>query len=392
MDYLAFVVLHLRHNWIRTTSTILVMASCIFLFCTLRTVLGAVSQGLQTVSATRLVTRHLVSLMFTLPTSYKERIARVPGVTRVASMDWFFGFRNLSDPTSFFPNFAVDSEDFLAIHPEYILAGDDRQRFLADRRGCIIGPATASRFGWKIGDTFQLVSAIQVYDTGRPYEFVVSGIYQTDPVRYPGTDSTMMFFHARYFQENTGNRFGTKMYMVEIADPQQAGNIAAAIDEQFLNSERATRTETEGALRASFVSMGGNLATLLNTIGLAVTFTILLVTANTMSMAARERRTEIAVLKTVGFSSGQVMRLLLAEAVLLAAIGGGLGILMGYALIRALPSVPIVGGVMQLPDLRLAPSVGALGLGMALALGLAAGFVPALLAYRSRVSEGLRPV
>ena len=198
----------------------------------------------------------------------------------------------------------------------------------------------------------------------------------------------MMFFHSRYFQENTGNRFGTKMYMVEIADPQQAGTIAAAIDEQFLNSERATRTETEGALRASFISMGGNLATLLNTIGLAVTFTILLVTANTMSMAARERRSEIAVLKTVGFSSGQVMRLLLAEAVLLAAIGGGLGILMGYALIRALPSVPIVGGVMQLPDLRLAPSVGALGLGMALALGLAAGFVPALLGTGPASAKG----
>lgn len=392
MGYLAFVALHLRHNWIRTTSTILVMASCIFLFCTLRTVLVAVNQGLQTVSASRLVTRHLVSLMFTIPTSYKERIARVPGVTRVASMDWFFGFRNLDDPTSFFPNFAVDSEDFLAIHPEYILAEDDRQRFLADRRGCIIGPATASRFGWKIGDTFQLVSAIQVYNTGRPYEFVVTGIYQTDPGRYPGTDSTMMFFHSRYFQENTGNRFGTKMYMVEIADPQQAGNIAAAIDELFLNSERATRTETEAALRASFISMGGNLATLLNAIGLAVTFTILLVTANTMSMAARERRSEIAVLKTVGFSSGQVMGLLLAEAVLLAAIGGGLGILMGYAFMRVLPNVPIVGGVLQLPDLRLAPSVGALGLAIALALGLAAGFVPALLAYRSRVSEMLRPV
>ena len=392
MDYLAFVALHLRHNWIRTTSTILVMASCIFLFCTLRTVLVAVNQGLQTVSASRLVTRHLVSLMFTIPTSYKERIAASRG-----SHEWprwtgssdsgISAIRRASFPT-------LPSTPKISCRsiPEYILAGDDRQRFLADRRGCIIGPATANRFGWKIGDTFQLVSAIQVYNTGRPYEFVVSGIYQTDPVRYPGTDSTMMFFHSRYFQENTGNRFGTKMYMVEIADPQQAGNIAAAIDEQFLNSERATRTETEGALRASFISMGGNLATLLNTIGLAVTFTILLVTANTMSMAARERRSEIAVLKTVGFSSGQVMRLLLAEAVLLAAIGGGLGILMGYALIRALPSVPIVGGVMQLPDLRLAPSVGALGLGMALALGLAAGFVPALLAYRSRVSEGLRPV
>jgi putative ABC transport system permease protein len=165
------------------------------------------------------------------------------------------------------------------------------------------------------------------------------------------------------------------------------------VDALFENSEAQTRTETEAAFLAGFMAMAGNLALLLNGIALAVSFTILLVTANTMSMAVRERRTEIAILKTLGFPSRLVMGLILTEALLIGALGGGLGLLLSRGMIQALPKIPFIGdAVRQFPNLGLLPDVAATGLGISLLLGLMAGLVPALLAYRARITEMLRQV
>jgi putative ABC transport system permease protein len=393
MRYLPYILKHLRRNWIRTTSTVLAMSVCIFLFCTLRTFVEAVTWGLESASATRLVTRHAVSLVFNLPVAYKERIAAVPGVVRVAALNWFGGTRRPGDFTEFFPNLAVEAEPYLAIHPEYILSEEQKREFLADLRGCIVGRQTAERFGWTIGDAFQLESFIPPYRVGRPFEFVIRGIFDDDPVRYPGTDTTLMFFHWKYLYEMTRERSGVGNFVIQIADPDRAPSISKAVDALFENSDAQTRTETEAAFRASFVSLAGNLALLLNGIALAVMFTILLVTANTMSMAVRERRTEIAVLKTIGFPSGLVMALILGEALLLGALGGGVGILLGRQVIRWLPGLPIIGDAVRgFPDLGLHPGIAVLGFGTALLLGLLAGIVPAVLAYRARVTDMLRQV
>jgi len=183
------------------------------------------------------------------------------------------------------------------------------------------------------------------------------------------------------------------LYVVQIDDPNKAGEISKKIDTMFENSDVQTRTETEAAFRAGFVAMAGNLALLLRGIGLAVTFTILLVTANTMSMAVRERRNEIAVLKTLGFSSGLVMVLILAEAVALAVIGGAIGVLLSRGAVGALPGMPFIGDAVRgFPDFGLQPKIVALGLSGALLLGLLAGLVPALLAYRARITDMLRQV
>jgi putative ABC transport system permease protein len=180
---------------------------------------------------------------------------------------------------------------------------------------------------------------------------------------------------------------------VELGDASQAGAVSKAIDALFENSDTQTKTETEAAFLAGFISMAGNLALLLHGIGLAVTFTILLVTANTMSMAIRERRTEIAVLKTLGFPSGLVMALVMGEAAVLGALGGGLGILLGWGMIHALPDLPFIGdAVRQFPNLGLSPLVGTLGFGLALTLGVLAGLVPALDAYRAKITDMLRTV
>jgi putative ABC transport system permease protein len=202
-----------------------------------------------------------------------------------------------------------------------------------------------------------------------------------------------MFFHQKYLYEMTNGRVGIGTFVIEIADPDQAAAIGKAVDALFENSDAQTKTETEAAFRAGFVSMAGNLALLLNGIALAVMFTILLVTANTMSMAVRERRTEIAVLKTLGFTSSLVMILILVESALLGALGGSVGIVLGREMIQALPYLPMIGDAVRgFPELGLSPLVAAMAFALAVGIGLAAGFIPAILAYRARIADMLRQV
>jgi putative ABC transport system permease protein len=222
---------------------------------------------------------------------------------------------------------------------------------------------------------------------------VVKGIYDVDLARYPGTDARLMFFHYKYLYEGLGQGIAAGSYAVEIADPDKAGAISKAIDALFENSDAQTKTETEAAFRAGFVALAGNLTLLLRFIGLTVTFTILLVTGNTMSLAVRERRTEIAVLKTLGFKSHQVMALVLGEALLIGALGGALGLFLGRGMIHALPSLPFIGDAVRgFPNLGLSLGVGVIGFGLALTLGGLAGLVPATGAYRARITEMLRQV
>jgi putative ABC transport system permease protein len=222
-----------------------------------------------------------------------------------------------------------------------------------------------------------------------PFEFVVRGFVDTDLQKYPGTDTSLVFFHFKYLSESLGGWRDTHLFTVEIDDPGRAAEIAAAIDALFENSSDETYTESEGAFAASFLSLVGDLGVLVNGIGLAVCFTILLVTAITMSMAVRERRTEIAVLKTLGFGSGQVMGLIVTEALLLGAVGGALGIggaLLGIAALNRAPEKTLLG----IAHLELRPVVALSGLSVALVLGFAAGFLPAWGAYRARVTDMLR--
>ena len=393
MRFLPLVLRHLRRSWIRSASTIVALALCIFLFCTLQTFLAAVNRNLATSNASRLVTRHAVSLVFNLPMSYRDRIAAIPGVKRVAMTNWFGGSRKPGDFSEFFPNFAIEAEPYLDMYPEIGLTAEERKAFLDEPRGCIVGASTAARFGWKPGDTFQLESFIPPYRVGRPFEFVVTAIYHPDMAKYPGADNTLMFFHHKYLYETTNRRVGVGTYVTEIDDPGRGAEVSKAIDALFTNSDAETHTETEQAFRASFVALAGNLALLLNTIGMAVTFTILLVTANTMSMAVRERRNEMGVLKTLGFSSGRVMGLVLSEAGMIGLFGGALGVFLSLMLIRTLPHLPLIGPFVRgLDSFGLPPSLMATGFGLSLFIALAAGLVPALLAYRARITDLLRQV
>jgi putative ABC transport system permease protein len=408
MKFLPYILKHLRRNWVRTTSTVLAMALCIFLFCTLQSVLAAVNGLLEASSANRLVTRHSVSLVFSLPLSYGSRIQSIPGVKRVSVNSWFGGTlpakkegkgeegsSSTTDWSNFFPNMAIEPEPFFAMYPEYDVAPEQYQAFVQDLRGCLIGRKLADKFGWKVGDSFFLESFIPPYrKPDGPFEFVVRGIFDAKP-DYPNTDTNIMYFQFKYLYEATGRRVDAGSYWVEIEDPDKAGEVSKAIDALFENSDAQTRTETEKAFAAGFISMAGNLALLLNGIGLAVAFTILLVTANTMSMAVRERRTEIAVLKTLGFKSSQVMGLVVAEALMLGLLGGLLGIGGSKGIMWMLTNAPGIKDALAgigLTSLNLQPLVAALGFAVALFLGFAAGFAPALSAYRARITDMLRTV
>jgi putative ABC transport system permease protein len=409
MKFLPYLLKHLRRNWFRTTLTVLAMAMCIFLFCTLQSVLAQINSLLDSRSAKRLVTRNSVSIVFDLPLAYEGRIQSVPGVERVALSNWFggslpakkegkaeAGSDSTTDWSNFFPNLAVELEPFLAMYPENEIPPEQYQALLADLRGCAIGRQLANKFGWKLGDTFYLESFIPPHrKPDGPFEFVVRAIFDVDPVKHPGNSSNLMLFTRKYLYEATGQRLQAGTYYVEVKDPEKAGETAAAIDRLFENSDHQTRTETEKAFAASFVAMAGNLALLLNGIGVAVTFTILLVVANTMSIAVRERRKEIGVLKTLGFTSGQVMGLVVAESLLIAALGGGLGIAGSRGIMWAVTHTPGIKDALAgigLSELTLRPLVAALGFAVAVFLGFAAGFVPALGAYRARITDMLRTV
>ncbi len=409
MKFVPFILKHLRRNWIRTLSTVVAMAICIFLFCTLQTVLVSINDLLASTSASRLVSRNAVSLVFSLPLSYEPRLAAIPGVKRVAVVSWFGGSlptkkegkadegsETTTDWSTFFPNMAVEAEPYFAMYPEFEIPPDQYKAFKEDLKGAVIGRKLANKYGWKLGDHFFLESFIPPYRRkDGPFEFTVQAIFDTDRVKHPNTDTNLMLFHYRYLYEATGRRNAAGSYYIEVEDAPKAGAVAKAVDAEFENSDAQTHTETEQAFAASFISMAGNLAFLLNGIGLVVSFTILLVTANTMSMAVRERRTEIAVLKTLGFSSPHVMGLIVAEALALGALGGGLGVAGSQALMWVLTHTAGIKDMLAgigLSELHLKPVIGALGFVVALGLGLAAGFVPALNAYRARITDMLRTV
>ena len=410
MKFFPFIFKHLRQKWGRTLTTILAMTLCIFLFCTLQSVLAAINDLLESTSANRLITRHAVSLVFNVPLSYQARIQAVPGVKRVAISSWFGGSlpakkegkaededsASTTDWSNFFTNMAVEPEPFFAMSPEYPVDPKQLQDFMADMQGCVIGRKLADKYNWKIGDHFFLESFIPPYrKKDGPFEFVVRAISDVDRTKYPSADASIMLFHYKYLYEATGQRVGAGTYTVEIDDPNRAGEVSKAIDALFANSAAQTHTETEKAFVAGFMAMAGNLALLLNGIGVAVTFTILVVTANTMSMAVRERRTEIAVLKTLGFTSARVMMLIVAEALLLAALGGGFGLAFSKFMMWGLTHIPGIREALAgfgLTALDLKPSVALRGLSVALVLGIAAGFAPAWGAYRAKITEMLRTV
>jgi putative ABC transport system permease protein len=379
MKFLALVLANLGRKKVRTTLTIGSFAVALFLFGLLVAIRGAFNQGVEVAGADRLVVINKVSIIQPLPIAYRDKIAQVPGVKAVTYASWFGGI--YQDEKNFFPQMAIDPETWRAMYPEFKVPDDEWEAFLKDLRGCIAGAATAKRFGWKIGDRIPIKGS---YLPGI-WEFDLKGIYTG---ARPDDDTTQFWFQRKYLEENGPQWYKGDVgwYVVRVANPDDAGKVIGAIDGRFANSPWETKTETEKAFAASFAKQMGNIEFLVLTIGGVVFFTLLLVTGNTMAIAVRERVGELAVLKTVGFGDTLVLRLVLAEALVVALIGGALGIVAAKAASPGL-SGTLPGMVVYLPGASLG-----VGLALALLIGLLAGALPAFSAMRLNVVDALRRV
>ncbi|BCS31157.1 membrane protein [Luteitalea sp. TBR-22] len=381
MKYLHLVWRGLLRRKLRTLFTALSIFIAFLLFGALMALRVAFGMGVDLAGQDRLVMIQKVSFIQPLPLSYMNRIAATPGVSGVTHSSWFGGI--YQDPKNFFAQFAVDPESWLAMYPEYVLPDAQKQAWFADRTGAVVGRALADRFGWKVGDRVPLRGTIWRTADDAPWTFTIDGIYEAGT---KGTDTTQFFFHYAYFNETrTFGKDLTGWYVVRVADPRQSEDVAARLDALFANSSSETKTSTEKAFVQAFAKQIGDIGSILMAILAAVLFTILLVAANTMAQAVRERTNELAIMKTLGFGDGQLLGLVLMESVMLAVIGGGAGLLVAWLITQ---QGDPTGGL--LPAFFLPTRDLVLGVGLIVALGIAAGLLPAWQAGRLRIVDALR--
>jgi len=382
MKFSALIFANLFRKKIRLVLTVGSFAVALFLFAFLGVVRNAFNRGADVAGADRLVVIDRVSIINLIPLKYRDQILQIPGVKSIAHNNWFGGV--YQDEKNFFPQFVIDPDNQRQVFPELIVPDDEWNAFLKDRQGAIAGARTAERFHWKIGDRIPIKTTLY---GGGSWEFNLDGIYHG---QRPEDDETQFWLQWDYFEERIPQEIKGQIgwYVLRVNNPEDSVRVAKAIDDKFANSPSETKTETESAFAAGWVKQFGNIQLLILTIGSVVFFTLLLVTGNTMAISVRERTAELAVMKAIGYSGPRVLIFILAESLVIALIGG----LLGLAL--ALLAVPAIARALNgmLPTLLLEPSILVLGLIAALAVGIASGILPGLGAMRMRVVEAFRRV
>ena len=384
MKYLPIVWRNLMRRKVRTTFTLLSIFIAFLLFGFLMAVRSAFSMGIDLAGADRMMVLNKISIIMPLPYSYGQQLKTLEGVKQVTYANWFGGY--YQETRNQFPNMAVDAATWLDMYPEFTLPEDQRKAWLADREGAIVGSVTAKRFGWKIGDRVPLQATIFSRPDRRAWEFNIRGIYDS-PVK--GTDKTQLFFHWEFLNEVIKDtRFGNQVgwYVIRVNDPDQSPAIAKKIDTMFANSPTETKTDSEKNFVAGWAKQIGNISLITQFIAAAALFMMLLVTANAMAQSIRERTSELAVLKTLGFGDGKILGLVLLESCVLAVVGGVAGLGLAWVL------VTVIGDPTGsfLPQFLLPPRDLVIGMIMVVALGFLTGAVPALQASRLRIVDALR--
>lgn len=372
-------------NKVRTVLTVLGISVGVIAYAFLQTVLVAYNVGVEASSDNRLVTRHRVSLFNLLPLAQNEKIAQVPGVSKVAWGIWFGGY--YKDPQNFFAQFGM-TPAYLDLYPEFLVSPGQRAAWEADRQGAIVGRKLAERFGWKMGDRVTLTGTIFSGD----WDFNISAIYHG---RDKTIDETAMLFHWELLDEKlktVGRGSQVGWYIVGVDDPSRNGEVSDAIDALFINSSNPTLTETEKEFQKSFLSMMGTIITIIKVASWIVIGIVLLVMTNTMAMAARERITEYGVLKTLGFRALHLGSLIAGEAMFISFLGAAVGCAIAFGIVM------LVGRVMEdnmgsiFPVFELRPTVVLAAIGLAMLSGLAACLVPMARAIRLPIVDALRRV
>ena len=384
MRFLPLLWANLRRHKARTLFTLLSIVIAFVLFGYLAAVRVAFRAGVDVAGADRLFTTHKTSIIMSLPIAYQNQIASVPGVRLVTHSSWFGGiYQNPNQGFQGVFQAPVEPETYLAMYPEFEVPDAERKAWFDDREGVLVGRTTADRFGWKVGDRIPVQATIwRKKDGSSTWEFNVRGIYDGGQ----GIDTTQFLFHYDYFDE--ARQFGQGQvgwYVVRIEDASKAAEVGKAIDRLFENSAWETKTVTEKALAQSFADQIGDIGAIIQWILVAVFFTLLLVAGNTMAQSVRERTSELAVLKTLGFTNRGVLAMVLAEACLLACVGGGVGLALGALAISAGDPT---GGF--LPIFYFPGKDAVWGVVLVLLLGVATGLLPALQAMRLSIVEALR--
>jgi putative ABC transport system permease protein len=382
MKFARIIWANLMRKKIRLFLTIGSFAVALFLFVFLAVVRDAFNRGADVASADRLVVINRTSIINPLPLAYRDKILRIPGVKAITHNNWFGG--TYIEEKNFFPQFVIDPENQRTVFPELVVPDDQWKAFVNDRQGAIAGAKLAERFHWKIGDRIPIKTT---FYGGASWEFNLVGIYHGNK---PQSDETQFWLQWDYFEEKVPETDKGRIgwYILRINNPDDSPKISQAIDDEFANSPFETKTQAESAFAANWVKQFGNIQKLIVSIGVVVFFTLLLVTGNTMAISVRERTSELAVFKAIGYSDRSVLFFVLAEALTIALIGGLLGMLLAIVAVPGLATA--LNGL--LPSIVLQPKMLLFGLVVAIFTGFLSGFLPGMNAMHLRIVNALRRV
>ncbi len=372
----------LRHK-LRSTLTVLGIAIAVIAFVLLRTVVTAWYAGVEASAADRLIVRQAVSFIFPLPYAYKDKIKSIQGIETVSFANWFQGV--YIDKNQFFARLAVDAETIFDVYPEFLLTQEELASFKAERNSCIVGEDIAKQYNLKRGDVMTINGDIY---PGR-WDFVIRGIYIP---RDKTTDATQMLFHWQYLDERMRQdapiRAGdVGWYIIKIKDPNQAASISEQVDALFKNSRAETKTETERAFQQGFVQSTSAIITSMNVLSFVIIGIIMLVLGNTMIMSARERTREYAVFKTLGFSQGHLIGLIMGESFLISVLGSAVGLFLTFPIVESFQNFIPKG---FFPIFEIEPITVTFAILSALMIGIAASLFPIQRALKTSIVEGFR--
>jgi putative ABC transport system permease protein len=381
MTLTRFVTKNAFRNKRRSILTVLSIAFSLLLLTLMMTIWRAfyLDEG-SAESAERLVVRHRVSLTFSLPGYYREKIRAVPGVVAVVPVSWFGGIYKDDKPENFFAQFGTDPEEFFKVFRDIQMPDEQRIAWQRDRQGVIVDDTLAKKYGWKLGDRIVLKGNIYPVDL----ELYIRGIFSSYP------DNKSVYFNSKYVEEAVSffnGQAGT--FSILAASPGDVSKIASTVDDMFRNSPQPTKTESEKAFGLEFVAMMGNVKAFILMICSAVVFATLLVSANTMAMSIRERTREVAVLKTLGFTRQSVLGLFVSEAVALSLAGGLLGFFLGWLMIYGLTHSK---QFISFFPMKVTPGMCLLSLLIAGFVGLVSATLPSYHASKVNIVDGLRHI
>jgi putative ABC transport system permease protein len=379
MKYFPLLWAALWRKKARTIFTLLSITVAFLLFGMLQGVNAGFNQTVEKANVNRLVTTSSISLTESLPYGDMSQIEALPGVARVAHASWFGPY--YQDPKNLVFSFPVEPDRYFAIYPELVLPKEQLEAFMQTRTGAVIGADLARQYGWKIGDRVPLHSTIWTKpDRTSDWTFDVVGIYQDPSDR---AQENAFFFNYKYFDEGRSFGKGTVgWYIVQVKDPSQSAQVAAAVDKLFANSPDETKTETEKEFQQAFLKQIGDINMIVTYILFAVFFALLFATGSTMMQSVRERVPELAVLKTLGFSDTAMLTLVLCESLSLCLLAAALGLLAAWAIF---PTLKDMLGVVELPMPVIAE-----GVAVAALLAFVTGIIPAWRAKRLDIVEALR--